>query len=94
MTSKEGKYASRFLDKYPTYLLITDLIEQVFPGAKHICVVRDPRSVLSSTLRVQINVFLKELGQENIFSGMVPQGYDGYLKRQFIDRHLWQILLR
>ncbi|MQX37414.1 hypothetical protein GHC57_12885 [Roseospira navarrensis] len=39
------------LDKMPTYVLMTEIIDRVFPEARHVIVVRDPRAVWRSILR-------------------------------------------
>ncbi len=89
--SAEGELATRLLDKYPTYMCIVDLIDQVFPDAYHIWCIRDPRATLRSMLRSQVDAFQKELNEAILFSGQIPDGFEEYFKGEFVRRHCWQV---
>ncbi len=49
LTEKAGK--KRWLDKSPSYISFLDTILDLFPGAKAVIIVRDPRDILASKLR-------------------------------------------
>jgi len=89
--TKEGRGAVRVLDKYPTYMLITNLIDQVFPDANHVWLVRDPRAVLRSVLRLQTKEFQAELIAPRIASNVIPDGFSEYLEHEFVNRSLWRL---
>jgi|GEM_PF-5265387 len=51
MFARNEQVASRrILDKMPTYILMTEVIDAVFPDAEHVFVVRDPRAIWRSVL--------------------------------------------
>jgi hypothetical protein len=87
INTKEGRGAVRVLDKYPTYILITNLIDQVFPDAKYLWLVRDPRATLRSGLRLQTKEFEAELRAPRIAFNVTPEGYLEYLKHEYVNRH-------
>ena len=42
----------RILEKSPNYSMILDIVEEIFPDAFHVCVLRDPRAVINSFARL------------------------------------------
>jgi hypothetical protein len=84
----------RVLDKSTNYLFMLSAIERIFPDARHIFVLRDPRLILSSILHR-----FKDTGYEENFLGYASGFYSDILlpgweaqRTQPIDlRHAWQV---
>jgi hypothetical protein len=86
----------RVLDKSPFYLLMTEVIDHVFPDARHVFVTRAPESILDSIVRRFEDP--KYRTEEN-WTGPVTGWYGnillpGHERRRswsVADRHRWQV---
>lgn len=82
----------RILDKTPTYILMIEAIDRVFPDAFHIFCIRDPRAVLNSILR--IHRFPERspgpIAQTGFWS-VIPPGYEAHTNEPLVERLCWQI---
>lgn len=84
----------RLLDKSTNYLFMLAALERIFPDARHVFILRDPRLVLSSILRR-----FKETDYEENFQGFASGFYGNILlpgwqahQSDPIDlRHAWQV---
>jgi len=87
-----GTARYRVLDKCPTYLLMLDAIDAVFPDSLHVFLIRDPRAVLNSLLRVYR---FPERGRGQIdelgFTTGVPPGHEAHRGESVVARLSWQI---
>ena len=84
----------RFLDKCPRYIMMIDCISKLFPDARHVFCVRDPRSVVNSILRLMRFTRANAVPPpypDGFWANMYPAGFENVLGRPLVETVCWQI---
>jgi len=83
----------RILDKMPTYVLMTDVIDAAFPDAMHLFVLRDPRAIWRSIM----NRFRGLAGDpafkgyDEFYGDVYLPGWEDVVKRPLEERIAFQV---
>lgn len=90
-----GSPAYRILDKTPSFIMMLEAVDKVFPDAFHVFCIRDPRAVLNSYLRT-VRFPEKEgsramVPETGFWSAMRPPGYEKHVNDPLVSRLSWQI---
>ncbi|ACI21991.1 sulfotransferase [Thermodesulfovibrio yellowstonii] len=84
----------RVLDKTPAYIMMVEIINEIFPDSYHIFCIRDPRSVVNSILRIARftgkDNFEKEY-KDGFFANMYPDGYEKIIGKSLVEIICWQV---
>lgn len=90
---KRGK-KYRILDKTPTYIMMVEVIDEIFPDSYHIFCIRDPRAVVNSILRMMRFSAKETSGKEyadGFFAHIYPDGFERYIKKPLVETLCWQV---
>lgn len=91
---KKSEREYRILDKSPIYIMMIELINNIFPDSYHIFCIRDPRAVVNSILRIarftSKEVYEKEYS-DGFFSHMYPNGYEKLIGKSIVEILCWQV---
>lgn len=89
-----GGVKFRILDKAPAFLSFISIIDHVFPDARYIFTIRDPRAVANSYLRrVRPPRFPQDIRNLKKYGtwGVPPRGWEGVRNKPLVYRICWQI---
>lgn len=83
----------RILDKGPQYLLMVDIIDNIFPDARHVFCLRDPRHVANSMLRIirfsERNI-ASSTWDAGLFGNVFPKNYKTMIGKNQVEVACWQ----
>jgi hypothetical protein len=84
----------RVLDKSIPYLMMLEVLDVAFPDAYHVFLVREPRAIVNSILRLmrqsQVETAGREYG-EGIWGHMYPAGWEAHRDEGAVAKHCWQV---
>lgn len=93
---RPGGKETRILDKCPSYIMMVEVIDEVFPDAFHLFCIRDPRAVVNSMLRLSrfpppgMGNAGTDRG-DGFFGSISPDGYEKLIGQPLVRRLCWQV---